>query len=89
MRYKQQIAEILVKHDIEGFIRMGAPIDEYDSEAEILSNRLVFGACTDNNPSVIATMLAFIFAASFGYDTPLSTTVYMGAASDIHKAIYG
>jgi hypothetical protein len=36
----QQVTDLLRKEDVEGLISMGAPDDEYDSEAEMITNRI-------------------------------------------------
>ncbi len=35
------INQILIEEDIEGYIDFGAPIDEYESEANIIFNALI------------------------------------------------
>ena len=36
----EQVRELLRSEDIEGLISMGAPADEYDSEAEMVAERV-------------------------------------------------
>lgn len=58
------IAGILIEHDPEGLIKMGAPEDEYSSEAEKIYNRIT----TENKQSIIdyTSTIVFVFYEAFG-----------------------
>ncbi len=58
------IEEILIEQDPEGLIKMGAPDDEYSSEAELIYNRII----TENKYTVISytTAVVFVFYEMFG-----------------------
>jgi hypothetical protein len=40
MNRLELISELLLREDVEGLISMGAPVDEYKSEARMISDRL-------------------------------------------------
>ncbi len=58
------IEKILIEHDTEGLIKMGAPNDEYSSEAERIYNRII----TENRINIIdyTSAVVFVFAEAFG-----------------------
>lgn len=61
----QTIASLLRQADIEGYIALGAPADEYDSEAEALA--LVFAELKDDEVTVenIAAIITEAWIQSF------------------------
>jgi hypothetical protein len=50
---KQHIEAILVKHDPAGLINIGAPLDEYSSEAQMISEALEAGMSIYNVQYVV------------------------------------
>jgi len=59
----RQVSDVLVKHDPEGLIKLGAPSDEYESEAVDIANAL-----TSNIPATPERCTAIckdIWIASF------------------------
>ena len=57
------INQILIEHDPEGLIKLGAPIDEYRSESERIYNRII----TENRINIIdyTSAVVFVFAEAF------------------------
>ena len=64
----KDIAALLNKADIEGYIALGAPADEYDSEAEALV--LAFGELSEAEITVenIAVIVTAAWQQSFDLD---------------------
>lgn len=57
---KNDIEAILVKHDPQGLIAIGAPLDEYESEAE-----MVFDAIANHNDLISVDRLMDILHSVF------------------------
>ena len=69
----QTIASLLRQADIEGYIELGAPADEYDSEAQALA--LAFAELNENEITVenIAAIIAEAWKQNFNLgETELS-----------------
>ena len=58
---EKKVSEILADWDAEGLIKMGAPRDEYDSEARHILEQLDRGASVD----LAAAVIAEVFQRSF------------------------
>ena len=58
------IDQVLIEQDPEGLIKMGAPDDEYSSEAEKIYNRII----TENKKNIIdyTSAVVFVFYEAFG-----------------------
>ncbi len=67
---KNRIASALYNADPEGLAVMGAPGDEYASEAEIIMDRLA----EINSASDMATLIANVFRRQFGWGTSVNTS---------------
>lgn len=63
----EDIKKILIEYDPEGLLRIGAPGDEYDSEAEIIHRSLV---CLNNKPSFnyVVELVEYVFHIRFDCD---------------------
>jgi hypothetical protein len=84
MLTKEELSAILYKHDPEGLAKMGAPSDEYNSEAEIILPMLV--ECDDADD--VQELLYDTFAAMFGgekYNGWFST--FLAPACEIWKKV--
>lgn len=57
------IHKILIESDPEGLVKMGAPIDEYSSEAEKIYKRIIF----EDRLDIIdyTSAVVFVFAEAF------------------------
>lgn len=62
---KNTVAAILYRADPEGLVPMGVPDDEYDSEAEIILDRLA----EVHNVDEMAALVANVLRQQFGYGT--------------------
>lgn len=68
----ENISAILAKYDPEGLIKIGAPSDEYDSEAEVIMKTITSGYIyqgVDPKLSIcsISIMVNTVFSHSFSY----------------------
>ena len=66
---RDQVALILNKHDPIGLIRMGAPLDEYFSEAAAIVNRLPESTLSEDDA---LDLVYDVFAESFNYEYQVS-----------------
>jgi hypothetical protein len=67
---EQEIREILNREDIEGFLALGAPSDEYEREVELICRAVRASTCTWS-PSPVPTeavkeIVSRIWSARFG-----------------------
>lgn len=62
----EQVSSLLQKDDIEGLLHEGAPSDEYDSEAEIISSTISLLGSTSLNEQDIMGILRNVWEQSFG-----------------------
>lgn len=62
---KKQIGLLLQQEDIEGLIAAGAPIDEYDSEAEYIFIALKELADDESNIENITSIISLIWVKNF------------------------
>lgn len=59
------IADILRTEDIEGLIAIGAPADEYDSEAEKIAQAIEKLSASELTQANICAVIALLWAKSF------------------------
>lgn len=62
---KELISDILYFEDLEGLIKMGAPRDEYDSEAKMIFDFLLKSG--DKNEDSLARHIALTFNIMFHF----------------------
>ena len=55
-KFVKAIDALLVKHDVEGLIKMGCPADEYAHEAAMIVERLAPGMSTNEVETVVAAV---------------------------------
>jgi hypothetical protein len=72
------VCDILTKHDLEGFIRMGAPNDEYITEAEHIAHRINSSALIPSIESIFYD-IAFVWDLYFGTSRRIRNTAYWPA----------
>ena len=75
------VKEVIDEIDIYGLIKHGAPQDEFETEAEKISQRI------KDNSSVeeIATIISDVMNESFGFETDYKS--FLEAAETIHKKL--
>lgn len=56
----------LQREDVEGLIELGAPTDEYNSEALAVSSALQAMPAQESDQSSLAAIIAVVWAESFG-----------------------
>jgi hypothetical protein len=61
----EKIAAILRNEDIEGLIALGAPADEYDSEAEKIAKTIAGWPAGELTQANISALIALLWAKSF------------------------
>ena len=82
------IKELVANADVEGFIADGAPLDEYDSEAEDLFRAIQYFATNELVPVTIMPHLKRIWAVSFnviGEDLDKRMPALEGLAAQIAR----
>ncbi len=62
----EEIKLALQREDIEGLIELGAPDDEYDSEASAILSGLRVIPVLELNQENLAAIIAVVWAESFG-----------------------
>lgn len=74
-----KIRDVISAYDFQGLLQMGAPEDEYDSEAEDIYNRL--GGCksVEDVQKVIYVVFAYMFTIKHAGELER----YLGCAEDI------
>lgn len=77
------ICEVLAKHDPQGLIRMGAPLDEYSPEAHPLSDKIQPPYSVDK----IAEAVHQVFTEMFAPMRVGTRDEYMPIAVDICEAL--
>lgn len=65
---KSTINGLLQAADIEGFINLGTPEDEYENEAEIITRCLNEMTSADISNDVVLTVLTEVWKTSFNLD---------------------
>lgn len=61
----QQISSLLQHIDTEGYIKFGAPVDEYASEAEVISRALSALKDDEVKPQTIEAIILEVWQESF------------------------
>lgn len=64
----QTIQALLREADIEGYIELGAPADEYDSEAEIITTSMNQLSGVETTQENIAAIIFHVWRQSFNLD---------------------
>ncbi len=65
----EQIERILCEEDIEGLLKMGAPSDEYRTEAEMIALAIHREPSEARTESRVAEIIGVILAGQFARDT--------------------
>jgi hypothetical protein len=60
----REVGKVLLAEDVEGLLSLGAPVDEYDHEARLITSAL--GEMGSVNESAIASIVQRVWVDSFG-----------------------
>ncbi len=83
MIHLKLIERLLIKHDPQGLLKMGAPKDEYSSEAEMIAVQL--SDCKSAHD--IKELIYAVFIIQFSFKTAGGIQNYWSIAHDIWKGI--
>jgi len=77
--YEDIVREVILDLDPIGFMRLGTPIGEYDSDIREITLRLSF--CCPKNLTDVATIMYVVFAYMYDLEEAGSVEKYMNAAA--------
>ena len=62
------VNELLIQEDVEGFIELGAPRDEYESEAALIAAAILQLKENEQTEDAILSVMAIIWMNNFNLD---------------------